>query len=807
MTDKRTTRNVPFAGRCPLYAWALIVCLIASFCRADAPSVSYIFPAGGQRGKTIDFKVGGHFLHGGAPIEMRGPGVKVDPRVREVKTLWFEGPLIPMPASQRKEDYPRDHAGKVKIAADAPLGARLWQVWTSEGAAAPLKFVVGDLPEIIEREIDGDPIPMPVKLPVTINGRIFPREDVDVWTFEAMAGEDVTCEVNAARLGSPLDARLEVIDPAGKRIAEAHDGLGVDPRLRFRPKQTGRYQVRIHDISFAGLQHYVYRLTITAGPHVDFFYPLGGRRGRKVRLQMTGQKLPKGPVEVSLPAAADETYRVQLDVPGGKTNAVLLDVDELEEHLEAEPNNTAKQANPASGMAVLNGRIDAPGDVDYWAISLEAGDVFDLDVRAARLGSPLDSVLTLFGPDGKQIAENDNLDKKQSDSRLRIIASVDGVYRVRVAERFRSRGGPAFAYRLRIAPPRTTPGFRLKLPVDTLSVHRGVWGLKLPADQQPKPTPGKLKIVAERFGGFTGPITLELKGLPADVAAEGTTIAKKKFDTEITLTPSAKSKIGAARFTIVGTAEIDGKKVTSRATLPAARGEAARDSVLLAVALQAPFKFSGEYILRYAPQGSIYRRSYKIDRGGFLGPLSINMADRQVRHLQGLNGDVMEVAADAREFRYPVHLATWMEIGRTARAALVATGEVTDHDGSKHTVSYSSDAQNDQIILQPSPGWLAVESARRSLSAQPNSQVQLKVRIRRHQKIAGRPVKIELILPAHVEGVEAAAVIIPAEKQQATLSIRLAQKIGPFNAPATLRATTLGTEDPHVAESPVELVP
>ena len=79
--------------------------------------------------------------------------------------------------------------------------------------------------------------------------------------------------------------------------------------------------------------------------------------------------------------------------------AVLLDVDELDERLEAEPNNTAEKANPASVPAVLNGRIDAPGDVDYWALTLKSGDVFDLEVRAARLGSPLDSVLTLFGPD------------------------------------------------------------------------------------------------------------------------------------------------------------------------------------------------------------------------------------------------------------------------------------------------------------------------------------------------------------------------------------------------------------------------
>src|SRR5208283_4522119 len=139
----------------------------------------------------------------------------------------------------------RDMAGSVRIAADADLGLRPWRLWTSQGATPSLKFMVGDLPEIVEQEIEGAPVPVEVKLPVTINGRIFPRENVDVWTFQARRGQSITCEVCAARLGSPLDSRLEVRDPHGKRIAENDDYFGADSFLRFTASEDGKYEVRI----------------------------------------------------------------------------------------------------------------------------------------------------------------------------------------------------------------------------------------------------------------------------------------------------------------------------------------------------------------------------------------------------------------------------------------------------------------------------------------------------------------------------------------------------------------------------------
>src|SRR5262249_23414935 len=161
---------------------------------------------------------------------------------------WFEGPVLPLPESQQQEDYPKDMAGRIRIAADAPPGIRYWRLATSQGATSALKFMVGDLPEIIEQEIDGDSLPTEVQLPVTINGRIFPRENVDIWTFQARKGQTISCEVHAARLGSPLDSRLEILDPQGHSIAENDDTFGADSFVRFTAPADGKYQVKIHDI-------------------------------------------------------------------------------------------------------------------------------------------------------------------------------------------------------------------------------------------------------------------------------------------------------------------------------------------------------------------------------------------------------------------------------------------------------------------------------------------------------------------------------------------------------------------------------
>jgi len=752
---------------------------------ADPPVASYIFPAGGQRGQSIAVRVGGLNLHKSCAFEMLGPGVEVSTTLERTKTLWFEGPLLPLPDSQQQEDYPKDMAGKVSIATDSALGLRHWRLWTAQGATPALKFVVGDLPEVVEQEIEGDPVPVEVTPPLTINGRIFPRENVDVWTFAAKKGQAYTCEVNAARLGSPLEARLEVLGPDGRRLAEMV-AEGSDPVLRFTAPADGKYAVRIQDVNAHGGQAYVYRLTITGGPYVDRVYPLGGRRGTTTKFEMFGQALPAMPVAVALPADGPQDYTARINAGGQLTNAVLLDLDDLPEYLEG------PTKMPVAGPAVLNGRIAKPGDVGTWDLTLKKGEAMDVELRASRLGSPLRGVLTVLDAAGKELARADAVGTGQADPSLRFTPPADGTYRVRVEERFRHRGGPEFAYRLRVAPPATLRDFRLTLVSDVMAVHREAkagW-----------------KVMVERLGGFNEPITLTVEGLPPGVTSKPTTIAAGQTAGDIAVIAEKSARIQATRLTIRGSAKVGAQTVTRTAVLRGGRGVPDIDSMLFAVKVETPFQIVGEYDMRWAARGTVHHRKYHIERNGYDGPIEVMLADHQARHLQGVTGPTIVVPAGATEFDYAVTLPPWMETGRTSRTCVMALATLKDADG-EHVVSFTSINTNEQVVTVVEPGRLGVETERGSITAMPGQAVEVGITISRARGLEG-PVRVELAAPGHMSFVSAAAVEVPAGQTKAVLSLRFAAAArGPYNMPVVIRATLMRKGEPVVGEAKLDIRP
>jgi hypothetical protein len=715
---------------------------------------------------------------------MGGPGIQATSQLQRTQTLWFEGPIIPLPESQQPEDYPKDMTGNVRIAADAPLGIHHARAWTSQGATGALKFIVGDLPEIVEQEVDGDPVPVEVHLPVTINGRIFPRENVDVWSFEARRGQTISCEVYAARLGSPLDSRLEVRDPQGRRIAENDDTFSKDSFIRFTAPVDGKYQVRIHDIEFRGGPAFVYRLTLTADPWVDYIYPLGGRRGCNVKFEVSGQGLPAASVEVALPVEGS-TSAQRLIVAGKPTNHFLLELDELPEYVKTARTDQRDRVRSVALPAILNGRIDRPGTVDEWKFVAAKGAIYDFDLSASRLGSPLDPILVVLDAAGKELARADAPSRAQADRHIQWSAPATGTYLVRVTDRFHSRGGPTHAYRLRIARP-PAPDFRLVLTTDALTVDR-------------KGTT-RLQITADRLGGLAEPIALEVAGLGKGLEVTGTSIPANQTAAEITIKADAKAPIQACHLTIRGRAQVAGRTITRTATLPGTRGTPDLDTVLFAVALPTPFRIKGPPEFSLAPRGAVFHRHYHLERHGFTGPIQVRVADRQARHLQGATGPTVTVPPGVNEFDYPVFLPPWMETGRTCRVVVLATGVIQDSDGSRHTVGFSSPQPDEQVIVVVDPGRLALDVDRHSVAAEPGTTASLAVRVARAKGLRG-PVKVELAAPRHMRGVDADPIEIPTGQDQAVLKVHFdLGALGPFNMPAVIRATLVDKGEPVVAE-------
>jgi hypothetical protein len=707
---------------------------VVSSAFANPPTVSYVFPAGGQRGTTVQVRVGGLFLHDSPQFRVAGPGITHSPTLAPAKRLWFEGPLLPIPESQAQEDYPADLTGKVTIAENAPAGERRVQVFTSQGGASGPVFVVGELPEVIEQETDGDPLPAPIKLPVTANGRVFPREDVDLWEFDAEAGKTVTAFVHTMAIRSPLVPRLDILDVKGNVVAEQmpHPCVGTDASVKFTPKLRGKYRVRITDARALGGQAYVYRLTVTAAEVPAFHFPLKTKHdGLKDVIE------PKG--AVAAPVA-------------------------------------------------FNGRVAKPGDVNEWKVVLNKGERYTFDLLAQRAGSPLCGVLAVSDATGKELAKVEATETADP-APLAFTPPADGVYTVRVSEKFRGRGGPEFVYRLRVldAPEKVEPGFRLAVAADVLTVQRG--------------GSVKVKLTAERLGGFAGPVVVSVAGLPKGVTAPPVLLTPKQPTAEITLTAARDAAVDHHPLRITATG-ITG--VFARLT----GTDAGPDSTALqlAVAVPTPFKIIDQYVMTSAPRGEIYRRKYKVDRGGFDGPIRIQLAEHQARHLQGVTGPVLTLKPGETEFEYPAFLPPWMELGRTCRVCVMATAKVKDPvDGREHTVSFSSIEQNQQMIVVVTPGRLDVALEKTSVRAEPGGVVRLAVRVSRSKSLSGAA-RVEAVIPVHWKGVTAAPLTIPADGGAGELVLKFGNDCGPFNAPLVVRATVETAATPVTAEAKVEVV-
>ena len=144
----------------------------------------------------------------------------------------------------------------------------------------------------------------------------------------------------------------------------------------------------------------------------------------------------------------------------------------------------------------------------------------------------------------------------------------------------------------------------------------------------------------------------------------------------------------------------------------------------------------------------------------------------------------------------------------TNRVQLMLVSELTDFDGSHHTVSYTSFEQNEQIISVVTEGLLRLTTPNTSYPVVPGGRVAVPFTLRRNAGVAKRPLRIELKVPAHITGVSAQPVLLGADQSEGTLTIEYGPQPGPFNMPLTVFAQTADNQEPpHIAAARIELVP
>ena len=91
-----------------------------------------------------------------------------------------------------------------------------------------------------------------------------------------------------------FQAVLRLYDSGGKEVAYNDDFyFRPDPVLYYEVPADGEYVLTINEALYRGRESFTYRMTVGELPFVTNIFPLGGRVGEPVKIEMDGWNLEK----------------------------------------------------------------------------------------------------------------------------------------------------------------------------------------------------------------------------------------------------------------------------------------------------------------------------------------------------------------------------------------------------------------------------------------------------------------------------------------------------------------------------------
>ena len=602
------------------------------------PTLTAVFPQGGQQGRSVEVTLTGTNLGTATAVWFSGKGITAEIKEKTGQAaVVFNGVGV-------SGSIPSDAqlVASLMIAPDAPLGIQEIRAVTPYGVSNAGSFVVGNLREIVEEETAESETASTLEtdwlaLPVTVNGTIASIDDEDSFTFQLKKDTRLICEVAAQQIGSLLDSYLVLRDANGTEVANSGLGNAFDSVLDYTALETGKYTLHIRDIRYKGGDGYAYRLSIGELPYLETIFPLGGQRGTENTVTVTGANLEMvESIQVSIGAetpAGEQSLRVQ--TPSGlATNSHPFAIGNWTEMVETEPNNTTGNANAVTTPITLNGKIDKSGDIDYFSFEIEEPQLLVFEVEANKLSSNLDALLTLYGPgkpDGEQkqaseeMANNErgwetspaeqvlmvNDDGITADARIDWNFEETGKYSVAIRD-LNNQGGDAYPYRLNIRP--LEPD--CELSVVALDLRN-----QATAMDNPRVSRGSsvtLQVDVTRLDLFDGPIRLLCPDLPKTFDVSPTIVDADQARAMLTITAPSDASLGLMPLSIVGVCAVGGRQIERVAT----------PSPILLTVMDAP-----EFTLTLAEIGlsAIHNKTVDLHvtatrRADFVGPIALSVS-------------------------------------------------------------------------------------------------------------------------------------------------------------------------------------
>lgn len=436
---------------------------------------------------------------------------------------------------------------RVKVAVDgkAKTGLYAIRVATKHGVSNLRPFVVDSFPVTAGTGANrSKEAALALAVPGVAIGTVA-TEASDFYKVQAKAGQRLTFEVLARRIGSPLDPIVVLHDARTKRelvslYADDTPGLQGDCRLTHTFKEATEVLVEVRDTTYRG-GDFAYRLRVGEFGGATTAFPLAAQRGKEVKVGFAGPGAPAGGT-VTAPADAGLAAFYVAPANGWPVPVLLTDHPQI---VEQEPNDEPAKATKLLVPGGASGRLDRTKDVDHFVIAGKKGQKLTVHAATYEVNSPAEVLVRVLDAKGGQLAASN---PGASPNRFEFTPPADGDY-VIACESQSFVYGPNEIYHLTVTP--VAPDFALALAFD-----RG---------EAPAGGGTGAFVTLTRLNGFAGPVELSIDG-GAALSGKFTVPAGQTL-AFVPLMVKAGTDVGPVAFRVKGTATIDGGAVVRFGTL------------------------------------------------------------------------------------------------------------------------------------------------------------------------------------------------------------------------------------------------
>ena len=538
-----------------------LLCITPAFAQRHPPEIRNVYPLGGSAGATTRVTLTGVSFRNTVKLLFDRPGISA---------MIVPQTTLKLPPPTLDSDGNPEVIADIMVAKTAAPGVCRFRVVSSSGVSDAGYWMIGrDIAQSEEKEPNNDNAQaQAVALPLAINGRISDTGDVDTYRFDLKAGQPFVAEVTANRVGSPLDSILTLKDANGREVASNDDHNGPDSLLVYTPKVPGRYFLTLASSDGQGGPNFTYRLEMGILPLLLSTFPTiidsqSSQGAQQATIPaLSGVNLSDGPPTALIQADAGlstlgamfprMTSAFVVTVQG-RSNGRPVPETVLPILTNKMPGSDRLHAMLLPTPCVVNGRFwrgtsPTPGDkiigkadVTFYKFRGEAGQRYLIDVLSQLLDSSAYPILSLAGPDGKMIMENDGTNGH--NAHLDTILPQTGDYTLRVAE-LRQQSGPDLVYSLVIQMP--PPGFSLTTETRARAVGQG------------SVVPIEVTVTRDRWDG---PVVLGLRDLPGGVTATTCIVPAGVGRGLLLLTADKTAPLTDFPLHIIGTGQIMGTTV------------------------------------------------------------------------------------------------------------------------------------------------------------------------------------------------------------------------------------------------------